>query len=153
MANSKLGHQNTTCGRACRSHQDRIISPARLFAGGALSAFIAWLAAPSAIRTISLILAVILSRTDGAVVMTPPRSGSSRQPNRTRAVPAETTSLLKLKPLEAVQLLLDAALQLLARAAFGALADPAPFLHQQFAVLSIGLQIECGDDVLARQHR
>jgi hypothetical protein len=55
LANSELGYQKTTCGRACRSrhHQDLIISPARFFAGGARSAFIAWPAASSAIRTIS----------------------------------------------------------------------------------------------------
>ena len=28
-------------------------------------------------------------------------------------------------------------------------ADPAPFLHQQFSALAVGLQVECGDDVLA----
>ena len=50
-------------------------------------------------------------------------------------------------------LLYTSAFQILARAAFGALADPAPFLHQQFALLAVGLEIEGCDDVLAGQHR
>jgi hypothetical protein len=49
-----------------------------------------------------------------------------------------------------MQRFLDAALVVLARgAAAGAFADPAPFLHQEFLVLAVGLQIDGGDDVLA----
>src|SRR4030088_2450735 len=52
-----------------------------------------------------------------------------------------------------MQLLLDAALQVLARVPLRAVADPAPFLHQQFAALAIGLEVEGGDDVVADQNR
>src|SRR4051794_40917312 len=62
-------------------------------------------------------------------------------------------SLRELKGLEAVQLFLDATLELAASAPLFAVADPAPLLHQQFSVLAIGLEIECGDDVVADQHR
>ena len=34
-----------------------------------------------------------------------------------------------------------------------ALADPAPFLHQEFLVLAVGLQVDGGDDVFADQDR
>src|SRR5258708_1414275 len=64
-------------------------------------------------------------------------------------------SLPQLKPLETVELLLDPALQRLARVAFRglALADPAPFLHQELLVLPIGLEIQRGDDVAADHDR
>src|SRR6266404_6709005 len=62
-------------------------------------------------------------------------------------------SLRQLKPLEAVQRFLDAALKILARAALRAVADPIPFLQQQFSASAIGLEIERGDDVVADQHR
>src|SRR5215467_7184016 len=51
----------------------------------------------------------------------------------------DNESLRELKPLEAIESLLDAALQLLARCLFLAVADPAPFLHQELLVLAIGL--------------
>src|ERR1700731_1830521 len=66
---------------------------------------------------------------------------------------ARNPSLPELKPLEPVQLLLNAALQPLARAPRRAGAEPAPFLQQQFLVLAVGFQIERGDDVDPRQHR
>src|SRR5207244_8629725 len=59
----------------------------------------------------------------------------------------------ELKPLETIQLFLDAALVVLARSPRRALADPAPFLHQEFPVLAVGLQIDGGDDVFADQDR
>jgi len=70
-------------------------------------------------------------------------------------------SLRELKSLEAVQLLLDPPLEILARRlrpsfgpSFGrAGADPIPFLQQQFSILAIGLQVEGGDDVVADQNR
>src|SRR5258705_13737745 len=61
--------------------------------------------------------------------------------------------LRQLKPLETIQFFLDSALEVLAQAPRGALADPAPFLHQQFPVLAVGLEVDGGDDVLADQHR
>src|SRR3954465_13864511 len=64
------------------------------------------------------------------------------------------TSLLRqLKPFEAVQFFLDAALVFLAGAARGTLADPIPFLHQQFFGLTVGLEVDGGDDVLTDQYR
>src|SRR5437879_1569134 len=63
------------------------------------------------------------------------------------------TSLRQLKPLETVELVLDAALVVLARGPRRALADPAPFLHQQFLVLAVGLEVDGGDDVFADQNR
>src|SRR3954468_23690165 len=71
-------------------------------------------------------------------------------------VPGSRTDALlrQLKPLETMQFLLDAALVVLALgAAACTLADPAPFLHQEFLVLAVGLQIDGGDDVFANQHR
>src|SRR6266487_4506469 len=62
-------------------------------------------------------------------------------------------SLRQLKPLKAIQFFLDAALVVLARSPRRALADPAPFLHQQFLVLAVGLQIDRGNDVLPHQDR
>src|ERR1700747_2006578 len=64
-------------------------------------------------------------------------------------------SIRQLKPLEAVQLFLAAALQGGAGFAPSALAfaHPVPFLHQEFFVLPVSLQIERGDDVLANQDR
>src|SRR5689334_8945972 len=61
----------------------------------------------------------------------------------------------QLKPREAIQLLLDPALQVLAAIAFGrpALADPIPLLHQKLPVLPVGLDIQRGDDLLADQDR
>src|SRR5450755_1597130 len=68
---------------------------------------------------------------------------------------AGTKSLRQLKPLEAVQFLLDAALQRFPRLSLGglAVADPVPFLHQQLLVLPVGLEIERGDDVLSHEDR
>src|SRR4051812_33565933 len=60
--------------------------------------------------------------------------------------------LRQLKPLEAVELVLDRALQLLAPRGFLALPDPGPFLHQQLLRLPIGLEIERGDDLVADQN-
>jgi hypothetical protein len=57
-----------------------------------------------------------------------------------------------LKALEAVQFFLDPPLQLLARP-LGGSADPIPFPQQQFPVLPIGLEIECGRDGVANQNR
>ena len=51
-----------------------------------------------------------------------------------------------------MQFLLDPGFQVLA-AGFARGADPAPFLHQEFAVLPVGFQIDGGDDLLAGQHR
>src|SRR5258708_32598373 len=64
-------------------------------------------------------------------------------------------SIRQLKPLEAIKLLLDPALQILARLAFRGLApaDPGPLLHQELPVLPVGLEIERGDDVAADQNR
>ena len=56
-------------------------------------------------------------------------------------------SLRQLKPLEAVQRFLDTAFQVLARAALRAVADPIPFLQQQFSAFAIGLEIERGDEI------
>src|SRR5262245_36677182 len=58
-------------------------------------------------------------------------------------------SFRELKLLEAVQFLLDATLQ----AHAPAVADPAPFLHQQFLLLTIRLQVDGGDDVVADENR
>src|ERR1700694_3793599 len=69
------------------------------------------------------------------------------------AIPGKRPSLRQLKPFEAVQLLLDAAFEVLARAATRTSADPAPFLQQQFLPLAIGLEIERGDNVVADQNR
>src|SRR5450631_3663670 len=71
---------------------------------------------------------------------------------KSKALGAGHPSLRELKPLEPVQLFLDAALQILARAPRRGV-DPAPFLHQQFAALAVGLQIDGGDDVFAHQNR
>src|SRR5262245_45158463 len=61
----------------------------------------------------------------------------------------------ELKPLEAVELLFDPPLQFLARVTFRrlALADPGPFLQQQFLVLPVGLEIDGRDDVVPDQDR
>src|SRR5437016_2769846 len=69
--------------------------------------------------------------------------------------PYRRASIRQLKPLEAIELFLDPALQILARLAFRGLApaDPGPLLHQEFPVLPVGLEIERGDDVLADQDR
>src|SRR2546430_6679103 len=74
-----------------------------------------------------------------------------RRPPRSTLFPY--TTLFRSEPLEAVQLLLDAALQCRPRLAFGALAlaDPIPFLHQQFLVLPVGLQID-GCDNRSEEH-
>src|SRR5947209_16098223 len=56
---------------------------------------------------------------------------------------------LELKALEAVQFLLDAALEVLARG----VADPAPCLHQHLAARAGGLEADRGDDVLPHKHR
>src|SRR5216684_6349014 len=69
-----------------------------------------------------------------------------------KALGAGRPSLRELKPLEPVQLFLDSALQILARAPRRGV-DPAPFLHQQFAALAVGLQIDGGDDVFTHQNR
>ena len=61
------------------------------------------------------------------------------------------TSLRELKALEAVQLVLDPAPQILASALGGAGTDPVPFLQKQFSLLAIGLQLERGDDIVADQ--
>src|SRR6476659_7798830 len=66
---------------------------------------------------------------------------------------AASSLLRELKPLETMQLFLDAALVVLARRPRSALADPAPFLHQQFLVLAVGLEVDGGDDVAADQDR
>jgi|GEM_PF-5363467 len=71
---------------------------------------------------------------------------------QSKALGAPRPSLRELKPLEPVQLFLDAALQILARAPRRGV-DPTPFLHQQFAALAVGLQIDGGDDVFAHQNR
>src|SRR6267142_2139586 len=70
-------------------------------------------------------------------------------------VPGSRTDALlrQLKPLETIQFFFDSALEVLARAPRGALADPAPFLHQKLLVLPVGLEIDGGDDVFADQHR
>jgi len=51
-----------------------------------------------------------------------------------------------------VQFFLDAALEILASALWRR-ADPVPFLHQEFARLAVGLQVDRGDDVIAGQDR
>src|SRR5947209_2523939 len=56
---------------------------------------------------------------------------------------------LELKALEGVQYLLDAALEVLARA----FDDPVPLLLQQRGALAVGLEVDRGDDVLTRKHR
>src|SRR3954469_14826216 len=66
---------------------------------------------------------------------------------------AQSGSLRQLKPLEPVERFLDAALELIAPAPRSALADPAPFLHQQLFVLAVGLQIDGGDDLVTDEHR
>ena len=62
-------------------------------------------------------------------------------------------SFRELKPLEAVQFFLDAALEVLSRAPLRGSADPAPFLHQQFAALAVGLEVDGGDDVVTSKNR
>src|SRR5262245_17060045 len=59
----------------------------------------------------------------------------------------------QLKPFKAVQLFLDAALVVLAAPLRRALADPAPFLHQQLPVLAVGLEVNGGNDVFPDQDR
>lgn len=61
-----------------------------------------------------------------------------------RAFAHPTPQLLsELKCLEAVQLLFDAPLPFLARRLpVCAISDPAPLLHQQLAVLPVGLEID-----------
>ena len=54
----------------------------------------------------------------------------------------KTTSIRELEALEAIEFLLDAALQVLPSTTPGTLADPTPFLHQQFSLLTISLQID-----------
>src|SRR5262245_22235434 len=63
-------------------------------------------------------------------------------------------SVCQLKPLKAIELLLDAALELLAHLALRPLAgaDPVPLLHEQLLVLAVGLQIECGDNLIVDQN-
>src|SRR5438045_3760621 len=82
--------------------------------------------------------------------------GSAKQRSalhRARDTKPRQNSLRQLKPLEAIELFLDAALVVLAHTARGALADPVPLLHQQFLVLAVGLEIDGGNDVFADQHR
>src|SRR5688572_24258856 len=55
----------------------------------------------------------------------------------------------KLKALEAVQLRLDAFLM----GTRGAFAYPAPFLQEELAGRAIGLDVDGGDDLIAREHR
>src|ERR1700730_9168596 len=79
--------------------------------------------------------------------------GAARQVCRCEIQGTEGPSLRKLKALAAIELFLDDALEVLARAADFPLADPAPFLHQEFLVRPIGLQINRGDDLATDQHR
>src|ERR1700738_3758926 len=60
------------------------------------------------------------------------------------------TSLRELKPFEAVQFFLNALLQVLSSLLAGP--DPTPFLHQQFPVLAVGLEVERGDNPVTGQH-
>src|ERR1700744_3264685 len=79
------------------------------------------------------------------------RSGSTvscSAPLKGRAHPSRP----KLKTLEAMQLFFDPPLQFLARA-FGGGTDPIPFLQQQFPLLTIGLEIERGDNLISDQNR
>src|SRR5882757_7364231 len=101
----------------------------------------------------SFTVSVNFSRIVFSLAMTPPsHSVVANQPAGRSQVP-KGNSLRQLKPLEAIELFLDAALVFLARRPCGALADPTPFLHQQFLVLAVGLEIDGGDDVRAYQHR
>src|SRR5215472_10648637 len=103
------------------------------------------------------IVSVNLSRIDFSFgfpwAMAPLVAGCRSQPAQVARVPARR-SLPELKPLEAMQLFLDAALQRAPRLALGLLAqaDPIPFLHQELFVLPVSLEIERGDDVLSDQH-
>src|ERR1700730_320414 len=74
---------------------------------------------------------------------------SADKPSRAPKRHPSAGSISELKTLEAVQFFLDAALQFLARP----LANPIPFLQQQFSVLAVGLQIDRGDDIISHQHR
>src|SRR6476661_2838093 len=73
--------------------------------------------------------------------------------NQRRPRSAVNHSLRQLKSFKSIQLFLDSALEILARALCRALADPTPFLHQQFLVLAVGLEIDRRDDVFADQDR
>src|SRR3954451_6636403 len=82
--------------------------------------------------------------TDQDFVIPPP---SSRLPRF-----SWNASICELKSLEPVQLLLNTALEEFA-AVGSATADPAPFLHQQTALLAIRLQIERRHDFVPDQNR
>src|SRR6185437_4174566 len=73
---------------------------------------------------------------------------SGRSPSRIGMFAMERTLIRELKPLESVQCVLDTRLQVLARTAIGAIADPGPFLQQQLFVLPVRLQVDGGNDVL-----
>jgi hypothetical protein len=77
----------------------------------------------------------------------------ARRPRGTCFRKAAAPSFRELKTLEAVQLFLDSAPEVFSRAFGCSPADPVPFLHKQFAVLAIGLQIERGDDLVTDQDR
>src|ERR1700752_809062 len=64
-------------------------------------------------------------------------------------------SVRHLKPLKAIELFLNAALELLERLALRGLAgsDPAPLLHEQLPVRAVGLEVKCGDDLIINQNR
>src|ERR1700754_4844272 len=64
-------------------------------------------------------------------------------------------SVCQLKPLKAIELILDTALELLACLALRRLAgaDPAPLLHEQLPVLAVGLEVKCGYDLIVDQNR
>src|SRR3954462_2622970 len=85
--------------------------------------------------------------------MTPPSDLLVADQPAERARVPKRNSLRQLKLFEAMQLLLDATLVFLAGAAGRALADPAPFLHQEFLCLAVGLEIDSGDDVFADHDR
>src|SRR4051812_24457339 len=101
----------------------------------------------------SFIVSLNFSMIDLFLAMTAPSNPVVRT-NRPGVGRFPNGSLLRqLKPLEAIEFFLDAALVILAGTARGPLADPVPFLHQQFPVLAVGLEIEGGDNVLPHQHR
>src|SRR3954465_11650407 len=64
------------------------------------------------------------------------------------STPVGWPSVRELKPLEPMQLLLDAGFKSLPGAPRRT-TDPVPILHKQLAILAIGFEIERGDDVFA----